>query len=436
VRIRKRTFFFVALWVFLMFSLGGFEQFFSVILTQGYLLNIALIVFFVYVNIYIHEFGHLIAARAVGIEVKRVVIGTGREIARWSVLGVPLVITNNMGGGQTFPGHIGRRLPRLRFFVFAAGGILLQLCVAVLLIHYLARQDASYHVLTGSASVVYAFVTSSVVLMAFNLLPVHYRMRGIRMPSDGLRMLRAPFMKEKDLGEILSAGRVMEAHELFEKGQYEASAEAYEGILKDYPRLTLARNNLAVACIKLLAFDRAMDILAAELGAEKDRRYDLLIHNNLAWVNLLLGTEDSLAKADEHSRTAFKLSPDVRNIRGTRGSVLIALGKYDEGIKLLKKLAKLRKPVEKSTNNACAFLFLSYAYFMQGDRGKANQYLAHAERYLSRCEPDEKYLHEILRKKMAGLGTSLASGAGAHMTSPLAGPARGHHIPAAFPRRA
>lgn len=385
--------------ILFMGSLIGYGQFFAVALSPESLLYLAALLFFLYSNIYIHEFGHVITAKAMKMGISKVVIGTGRELARKKIFGVPLIITNNMSGGQTLLGHTDRRLLRLRFFIVMSGGILLQLFLTVSLIYLIAR-DASYVVTVGPVNISNTFIISSIVMIAFNLLPINYKFKGIKLPSDGLRMLKTPFMKEKDLGEILSAGRFMDAHEMFEKKQYDLSAKAYEDILKENPGLTAAKNNLSVIYMKLLELEKAERILTALLGEQREKRYDCLIYNNLAWVHLLYDTEQSLEKADAYSRMAYELNPDMANIRGTRGSALIALGKYNEGIDLLKKLAKLRKPVDPATNNACVFFFLSYAYRKKRDYQMANRYIEHVEKYLSCCGPDEKHIHEILKKKM------------------------------------
>lgn len=90
------------------------------------LLAISAFLLFLYLNLFLHELGHVIAARLVRIGILRVVIGTGREIARSAILGFPWVITSNPMGAYTFPSKIEGRFLRPRLLFFVAGGTLFE----------------------------------------------------------------------------------------------------------------------------------------------------------------------------------------------------------------------------------------------------------------------------------------------------------------------
>ncbi len=107
------------------------------------------------------------------------------------------------------------------------------------------------------------------------------------MPNDGLRQLRAPFIKEQDTKELLFADRIFKANELFEKREYQTAVAAYEKCLEECPALSIARLNLAIALLKLFKLEQAEDILS-QLNREAGiKKYSGLIYNNLAWINLL-----------------------------------------------------------------------------------------------------------------------------------------------------
>jgi hypothetical protein len=91
-----------------------------------FLLNLLVLIAFIYLDIYIHEFGHVIAARLAGIGVNRVIIGNGKELLRKSIFDISVVITNNIGGAVTLMGSIDRNYLKLRFALFIVGGVFFQ----------------------------------------------------------------------------------------------------------------------------------------------------------------------------------------------------------------------------------------------------------------------------------------------------------------------
>lgn len=364
-----------------------------------FLVNLLVFVAFIYLDIYIHEFGHVLAARIVGIGVNRVIIGTGKELMRVTVLGIPLVVTNNFAAGFTIMGSIEKRLLKLRYAFFIAGGVLLQSFLAAACVGLLGIKDWTYLYASG-ISVSTMFVFSNMLLVATNLFPRHFNLYGIRTPNDGLRLLKAPFLKEQNINELLLADRIFKAHELFERKEYLAAAAAYEKCNEEFSTLPILRLNQSVALLKLLNLEKAENMLlqlSRDAGVDE---YNCLLYNNLAWINLLYYTEESIKKADDFSKIAFDLNSQFKAIIGTRGSVLIALGRFNEGIKLLSQISNLRKKIEPKTNNATNIMFLAYGHFMIKNRDKGCKYLSLAESYYSQMEADEKYLFELLNNRI------------------------------------
>ena len=192
-----------------------------------YVINFLLLIAFIYLDIYIHEFGHVIAARLAGIGVNGVIIGTGKELMRKSVFGIPLIVTNNFGVGFTIMGSIERKLLKLRFAFFIAGGVLLQFLLAVVCVVFFGTKDWTYLYSRG-ISVPTIFVISNVLLIVTNLFPRYIKtFPGIRMPNDGLRLLKAPFLKQQDINKLLLAARIFKARDLLEKREYQAACRRY-----------------------------------------------------------------------------------------------------------------------------------------------------------------------------------------------------------------
>jgi hypothetical protein len=363
------------------------------------LLNLLVLIAFIYLDIYIHEFGHVIAARLAGIGVNRVIIGNGKELLRKSIFGISVVITNNIGGALTLMGSIDRNLLKMRFAFFVAGGVLFQSLLTVASYVLFGTKDWTL-LFTSEIGISNMFVFSNILLIVTNLIPRHFNMYGLSIPNDGLRILTAPFLKEKDINGLLFADRIFKAHENFEKKEYLAAAAAYEKCIVECPDLLISRLNLSVVLLKLLNFDKAENVLMQLLHEDGIDKYSCLIYNNLAWVNLLYYTDESLRKAADFSKIAFDLNSSSNSIIGTRGSVLIALGSINEGIELLSQITKFKKEIDPKTNNATDFLFLAYGYLTANKGDEGNKYLNRAESYYTQMEPDEKYLFEFIKNRI------------------------------------
>jgi tetratricopeptide (TPR) repeat protein len=94
--------------------------------------------------------------------------------------------------------------------------------------------------------------------------------------------------------------------------------------------------------------------------------------NNLAYADALSGNPAWLAEADAYSRDAYTLLPWVPAVVGTRGTVLVALGKFEEGLPLLQKSMEDAHAPRNKADNAC---HIAMAYTQAGKRDEAIKYL-------------------------------------------------------------
>lgn len=367
-----------------------------------FLLNLLVLIAFIYLDIYIHEFGHVIAAKLAGIGVNRVIIGNGKELLRKSIFDIPVVITNNLGGAVTLMGSIDRNHLKLRLALFVAGGVFFQSLLVIACFVLFGTKDWSL-LFTREIGFSNMFIFSNILLIVTNLIPRHFNICGLRTPNDGLRLLTVPFLKEKDINGLLLADRIFKAHEIFERKEYLAAAAAYEKCIEECPDLHISRLNLSVALLKLLKFHKAENILMQLIQEDGIDNYSCIIYNNLAWVNILYFTDESLKKAADFSKMAFDLNSSSNSIIGTRGAVLIALGSINEGIELLSQITKINKEIDPNTNNATDFLFLAYGYISANTSDEGYKYLNRAESYYAQMEPDEKYLFELIKNRITSM---------------------------------
>jgi len=361
-------------------------------------LDLVAFLFFIYVNIYVHEFGHVAAAKSMKVGIQKVMIGSGRELIRTNLFGFPLIITGNIGGGFTFPSHIRGSLLKLRTLIFLTGGILIQALLTFVCILIRRFEPGAFNISEGF-DLSNAFIISNLLMIGISLVPMKFRYRGIKIPNDGLRILRTLFLKGKSIiQEILVSGVISDAHEYYTRKEYEKAAEAYIKCIEQYPNEVIPKINLSATLIKSLKFEEAKKILVALNEENHNKQYDFLIYNNLAWVLLLHNDQASLVEADKFSKMAFDLNPDVPTVRGTRGCVLIEKGQIEEGINLLKRNVRLSKPIDEEMNGPLGFFFMAYAYYMKGRKDEARKYLIPLEGY-ENLDADDKYLFDLVITK-------------------------------------
>ncbi len=330
---------------------------------------------FAYVNIYIHEFGHVLAGVAVKFPIRRVTIGLGREIARKQFGETFFIITSGFGGGLTYIGHVSEQVLKLRFLIFVLGGVVAQGFAIALTMLIFNIQIHEVWPLSPPLSLAKIFIYSNLFLILLNLFPRKFTMFGIRIPSDGLRIVKLPFLKPHEIQEILSVGKIMEAYDLYEAKKYSEAEIEFRECVELYPVPLLPKVNISAVLIKQLKLDETVALLESLQDEYVHDPYVFLLYNNLAWAYLLQGNEEALQKADRYSYKAFQLNPKHPNVIGTRGCVCIETGEVEAGMRLLMSIVNLRKPLDEKTNNPVGFIYLAYAYYLKNDRERNLQYI-------------------------------------------------------------
>jgi hypothetical protein len=123
---------------------------------------------------------------------------------------------------------------------------------------------------------------------------------------------------------------------------------------------------------------------------QEGTRYVIL--NNIAYVDALIGDPELLPEADAYSKEATGTVPWVPHFTGTRGTVLVAMGQIEAGIKLLREaFEKVESPRSKA-ENAC---HLAIANARIGNRDQADKYLKLARQLDSQCRLIERAEAEL-----------------------------------------
>jgi tetratricopeptide (TPR) repeat protein len=305
--------------------------------------NIALYPLVILGSIVLHEAGHAVAARALGLQVPRVQIGTGRPVARrrWGQTTVALHAFPLMGltymGGQRLGGLKGR------LWVSIAAGPAVSLAIIATVLAW--REPL--HV--GDIVLPYAAVASRFSLrelvgfanlwqLALNLVPLPlFRSRGIQR-NDGALMLAVPFLSAQRLELFQIVTVLLDAQDLGDRDDHEGARRNLEAALIRFPGSWALLSALAVVQLNLERLTEARASFLQLLETEPpypEMRW--VARNNLAWVDYRLRAEEFREEADAHSQAVFRRYKNVPWAIGTRGAVLSWLGRLGEAIPLLER---------------------------------------------------------------------------------------------------
>lgn len=340
--------------------------------------NLALFFSFQVLTILPHEAGHALAARALGLRVFRIILGAGRRVARFRIGGTVVEVRPVPLGGATVFGARGPSLFRLRLFLTALAGPLAN--VALLGAAILLARPPAFSALDPFRRVapLADFVYATALLLLINLFPRKVAAAGALLDSDGLLLAKAFFLPAERREELLAATYGLEGWTCLEEGKPSEALEWYEKGLRAYPASAVLKNDRGVARLRLGLHELARESFLELRGLEKLKpEIRALAHNNVAVVDLYLlpARKDLLPEADRESEEARRLMGWLPAIKGTRGAVLIELGRTEEGLKLAREAFEANEiPAAKAFNAA----YLALGLKALGRTDEARKYLEQA----------------------------------------------------------
>lgn len=344
------------------------------------LLNIVLVDYMVIAAAIVHESGHALAAVLVRARVFLVQVGSGKPLVTLRLLGVPIKLNRYpLAGGLVFVGHTTDRNVIGRHAVIVAGGPVVNLVLAGLLFWLGDISDwrsALVALTTGVAWIPIAFA-SNLGIFLVNVIPRTFNGLLGNMSSDGKLLLQLIRPTPPLVESILSSQYVVGSMLAFQDGEYELAERWSREGLVCFPSNPMLHVTLTAVLLETgryeLARTHCLRLLqeSQEKGQEADGTRAMLA-NNLAWGDVMLGNRELLQEADEYSKEAFALAPDVPAVQGTRGVVLIERGEYESGMALIRKALAV---AEKRRQIACDMAFLALGEWHRGNVEEANKTL-------------------------------------------------------------
>jgi len=328
--------------------------------TAWALVNVAIYPLITLASVALHEGGHLLAARAFGLQVPRVQLGLGRQLQRrrWAQTTVtvhvlPLAGMTYVGGKSSW----GVRWP---YWAAVAAGPAVTLAIVLGLVagHGGGSLGELFLPIAAIASrpaplEMAAFANAS--MLFWNLLPLPlFRGRGIER-NDGAQLLAVPFWPARRLELLEITPGIVDAEERRERGDHEGAADVLDGLHRRFPDSWAVLHSMAIIQMERGRLAEARSSLVALLGTEPplpEMRW--AVRNNLAWVDYRLRDDDLRAEADEHSAAVLKRYKRVGWALGTRGAVLGWLGRHSEAIPLLERAYLLNSTARNRALNAAS----------------------------------------------------------------------------------
>jgi hypothetical protein len=227
----------------------------------------------------LHELGHLLTARLLGLEVSLMTLGVGPRVWGGNIMGTHVRIHAWPLAGLTYIGSRSLRFLRLRAWLttlMGPGTNCLLVVAAVAFWDPLTRKFG--------ANIVILWMIFNGLYAVMNLGPARSRIAGVLQRTDGFQLLQIPLRKSADLAVYLSTTALIGAMQLFQDQDYEGARRAcLQGLerLPSDPTLNLV---LSACQVNLGDYEVARAALEPLLNAAVTLSPDLraAVENNLA----------------------------------------------------------------------------------------------------------------------------------------------------------
>lgn len=285
----------------------------------------------IFSSIAVHELGHALAARLLGLRVRRVVIGQGREVLRFRIGSTEIRLHQLPFLGLTFIEPAPVRALRSRMALAVLAG---PVASAVLLTFALADDQWWPACNMNKCSWISSFVAIMNLGAVLSLVPAERE--GFR--TDGALLLSL-FSPEFDWAEFAIGGLILDAFEAAERHDDVALEHLSNEVRSRAPNSKSLKWMAIQLALTRAEHSRARELVVDAINSELDRRVLRVLKNDLAWVDFLL-RDDSLK--DEANTLSLEAVSEAKsasvNLLHTRGAVLFWLGRLDEGFELLSNL--------------------------------------------------------------------------------------------------
>lgn len=328
------------------------------------ILIILIIYAWTYFSICCHEMGHFTFAKLAGMSPYLVKIGIGYKPLKLQLFNAIFEFRILPYCGITHAYHLTLDRIKLRFIFFASGGVFANFILLVVLINFFKIQGGL---------IIGILIIIEVILLLANLIPSEVKIYQENIQNDGKQIISALFTNyQKIFKDVLE--------------EYNKQLYRYKNDKEILPK-TFLRNDVRTLQIfieaqtKLYthhAFEEAVELFLELLNSPNISNPEkAFILDHLACIVAMNGYKKYLNDADKWSQEAIGLASQSKTLKGTRGAILIELGRYDEGKQLL---LPLTEPENEPLDIAVSSCYIAKAEYFLGNIERVNEWLANAKK--------------------------------------------------------
>ena len=335
--------------------------------------------------ILLHELGHFLTARLLGLKSNLITVGAGKKLWSGRLLGVPLSIRAWPISGLTYLGCESLRFLRLRVWITTLMGPMTHLVLIALPLLLLR---------TGARPILQGYVAIWVLYNAFLFLINGIPYRSGRLGAgrtDGLALLLIPRLKKADLAIYLSSMEVAAAYELYIDEDLVGALNICSEALLRHAQTEWLLVMKSACQIKLGDYQSAQYTLqqAGDFSQIKTPTMRAAFMNNFAlaeWFRDPAAPPDSasIVLANDLSDQAFMLFPCVLSYRSTRALLMAANDRPQEALQLLQYSNYPRGSDQDRANREVA---RAYAFRRLGRNTEAESAIAAALKFSKTVGP-------------------------------------------------
>jgi len=347
------------------------------------LLNIGVLLVGGLAGTILHEVGHAVAGKLVGFRVFSLEIGKGATIWEFKWAGFRWRFRTILFGGLVLAIPRDAHWHRLKQSIFIIGGPAATALVVLIAWKLLWLDSLFEPGPLAEFTPLLMILLSNSLLLALSLLPHEGNSARGKTPNDALLLVNTWIHPPAKADTTAATLYLLEAEECRRDHDLAGAQNWLAGGLRAFPGNRYLEFGAASMLISAGKPDEARDALRALLPAlENDPALFPILLNNIAWVNVWSGRPELLPEADDFSRRALESAPSTAAFRGTRGRVLVELGRIDEGVALLEDV--FQKHLEKA-NKASVACCLGIAAARRGQPAECRNYFALARKLDAHC---------------------------------------------------
>jgi Peptidase family M50 len=319
------------------------------------------------IGIACHELGHMLCAAIVSIPIRLITIGVGPLLwcRRFGETWFELRLLPFSGFVAPYPAVNSRWY---RWALFLLGGALGNAAVVCLV----AGLDAGGVAPKPADETFGPVVLVQLYLIVVNLVPFRARIGGTRTPSDGLRLLQLLWGSRDEAAQLRAAYAT--ALSRYNNGNLQPRMNS------DSSRILYNMTSFQLATDEDSRRDFREALLRELESGNLLREEKMFVLDGLVTDGLISGDPAVGDHLDEWSLHALALGPELPTLLGSRGAVLVELGRYEAAKALLEPLVAAHQG--ESFDSLMNQAFLARAERALGDSEAARR-LANAARSTS-----------------------------------------------------